>query len=172
MLSRVINTLIGIKPIYSVMKVAAKQVLVDTANKNGIPWKETVRELQSNPEVLAFPVFQTAAPGSLWESELKEKANLLQVYALKDAVENKAVVYPNYYLQPFHAYPKGNLDWLPAFEVESATMSMAVRTFPGTEPEAAQQRLRGNMHAAIKVLHSCLTCCRCPQRLTDRLAQI
>ncbi len=51
MLSRLVNTLIGIKPIYSVMKVAAKQVLVDTANKNGIPWKKTVKELQSNPEV-------------------------------------------------------------------------------------------------------------------------
>ena len=33
------------------MKVAAKQVLVDTANKNGIPWQETVREFQNNPEV-------------------------------------------------------------------------------------------------------------------------
>ena len=54
MLSKVVNTLIGIKPIYSIMKVAAKQVLVDTANKNGIPWKETVRELQNNPAVLPF----------------------------------------------------------------------------------------------------------------------
>ena len=75
------------------------------------------------------------------------------MYALKDAIENKTVVYPEYYLRPFHAYPNGNLDWLPAFEVESATMSMAVRTFPGTKPVEAQQRLRGNIHAAIKVIH-------------------
>ena len=75
----------------------------------------------------------------------------MQVYALKDEVEDKAVVYPDYYLQPFHAYPKGNLEWLPAFEVESATMSMAVRTFPGTEPIAAQRRLRDNIHTAIRV---------------------
>ena len=75
------------------------------------------------------------------------------MYALKDAIEDKAVVYPEYYLQPFHAYPNGNLDWLPAFEVESATISMAVRTFPGTEPGAAQQRLRSNIHAAIRVLY-------------------
>lgn len=51
MLSKVVNALIGITPIYSVMKVAAKQVLVDTANKNGIPWQETVREFQKTPEV-------------------------------------------------------------------------------------------------------------------------
>lgn len=75
----------------------------------------------------------------------------MQVFALKDVVENKSVVYPDYYLQPFHAYPNGNLGWLPAFEVESATMSMAVRTFPGTKPAAAQERLRGNIHAAITV---------------------
>lgn len=170
MLSRVVNTLISIKPIYSIMKIAAKQVLVDTANKNGIPWKETVRELQSNPEVLAhsssqmlgvfrqktFPACQSFAR---WQGGMQRMLPL-QIYALKDAVENKAVAYPEYYLQPFHAYPKGNLDWLPAFEVESATMSMAVRTFPGTEPEAAQQRLRGNIHAAIKVLHSSLLCFR------------
>ena len=100
---------------------------------------------------------------------MKRRLLLLQVYALKDAVENKAVDYPEYYLQPFHAYPKGNLDWLPAFEVESATMSMAVRTFPGTEPEAAQQRLRGNIHAAIKVLHRHF--CICALWLSKRFAQ-
>ena len=61
-----VNTLIGIKPIYSVMKVAAKQVLVDTANKNGIPWQETVKELQSNPEVRRAGLqrlLQTYLPG-------------------------------------------------------------------------------------------------------------
>ena len=82
---------------------------------------------------------------------LGEELSCVQVYALKDEVEDKAVIYPDYYLQPFHAYPKGNLEWLPAFEVESATMSMAVRTFPGTEPVAAQRRLRDNIHAAIRV---------------------
>lgn len=144
------------------MKVAAKQVLVDTANKNGIPWKQTVKKLQSTPEVQRLSAMPCQKPPGnkiiaphpfvVKTQSCKGNTALPQVYALKDVVENEAVAYPEYYLQPFHAYPKGNLDWLPAFEVESATMSMAVRTFPGTEPAAAQQRLRSNIHAAIKVL--------------------
>ena len=155
MLSKLVNTLIGIKPIYSVMKVAAKQVLVDTANKNGIPWKQTVKELQSNPEVRVLLSSYFCHISKAHHCRDRESTEELmcqsQVFALKHMVENKAVTYPEYYLQPFHAYPKGNLDWLPAFEVEAATMSMAVRTFPGTKPAEAQQRLRGNIHAAIRV---------------------
>lgn len=37
--------------------------------------------------------------------------------------------YPTYYTVPFHAYGEGNLGWLPAFECESATMSMALRVW-------------------------------------------
>ena len=74
-LSRVVNTLIGIKPIYSIMKVAAKQVLVDTANKNGIPWKETVRELQSNPEVLGFSASRMVR---VFDQSMLPLVNLLQ----------------------------------------------------------------------------------------------
>jgi hypothetical protein len=35
--------------------------------------------------------------------------------------------YPNYYTQPFHAYEDGNLNWLAAAEVESATSAMCLR---------------------------------------------
>lgn len=52
LLSRVVNTAIGIKPLFAVMKVAAKQVLKSTAERNGVPWDGTVRELRNTPEVL------------------------------------------------------------------------------------------------------------------------
>lgn len=67
--------------------------------------------------------------------------------------------YPDYYLQAFHAYDEGNLNWLAAFEVESATYSMALRTFPdkGLAPAEAHARLRGNIHNAIRV-RSALFC--------------
>jgi len=35
--------------------------------------------------------------------------------------------YPAYYTQPFHAYEDGNLNWLAAAEVESATSAMCLR---------------------------------------------
>jgi hypothetical protein len=33
------------------------------------------------------------------------------VYKELEKLENKSIVYPDYYLQPFHAYDKGNLCW-------------------------------------------------------------
>jgi hypothetical protein len=51
LLSKVVNAAIGFKPLYAVMKVAAKQVLKSTAERNGIPWDGTVRQMQSTPEV-------------------------------------------------------------------------------------------------------------------------
>lgn len=52
LLSRVVNAAIGIKPLFAVMKVAAKQVLKSTAERNGVPWDSTVQQLQHTPEVL------------------------------------------------------------------------------------------------------------------------
>ena len=52
LLSRMVNAAVGIKPLFAVMKVAAKQVLKSTAERNGVPWDSTVQQLQNTPEVL------------------------------------------------------------------------------------------------------------------------
>ena len=76
-----------------------------------------------------------------------------QIRELRGELEDPAVEYPDYYVQPFHAYEEGNLNWLAAFEVESATYSMALRTFPGQglSPSQAQRRLRDGIHGALRV---------------------
>ena len=56
---------------------------------------------------------------------------------------------------PFHAYDEGNLNWLAAFEAESATLAMALRVWPqevkaGTCDSAeAQRRLRAGYTDAL-----------------------
>ena len=50
-LSRLVNAAIGFKPLYALMKVGAKQVLQSTAERNGVPWRATARQLQNTPEV-------------------------------------------------------------------------------------------------------------------------
>ena len=37
---------------------------------------------------------------------------------LKEKIENKTLCYPDYYLQPFHGYDDGNLNWEAAQENE------------------------------------------------------
>ncbi|WP_326521071.1 class I SAM-dependent methyltransferase [Leptothoe kymatousa] len=121
-LSRFVNLLIQTKPIYSVMKSQARQVLVKTAEKNGIQWRENYQQLADSG------VQQTLAD-----------------------ITNPDITYPDYYQVPFHAYDAGNLCWPAAFEAESATYSMALRVWPQEDLtwEAAQDRLRSSFHKVL-----------------------
>ncbi|KAL6975918.1 hypothetical protein U1Q18_024713 [Sarracenia purpurea var. burkii] len=124
-LSRLVGALISFKPLYSVLKLGARQVLISTAEKTNIPWREMTREIL--------------------ESE---------VYKELDNVQNLSIVYPEYYLNPFHAYDEGNLSWLAAAEAEAATMSMVRRAIPDASSlDEANQIVRGNWLKAIEQHH-------------------
>lgn len=122
LLSRCVNLLIQTKPIYAVMKQQARQVLIKTAEKNGIPWQQQYEEL--------------AASG-------------IQQQAAR--FTDQTIHYPDYYQVPFHAYDQGNLCWEAAFEAESATHAMALRVWKD-EPltwQDAQERLRSSFHHVL-----------------------
>ena len=122
-LSRLVNLLIKTKPIYSIMKRQARQVLIETAEKNGIPWRKNYQEL--------------------------EASGIRELYSV---IANPDIQYPDYYRVPFHAYDRGNLCWQAAFEAESATQSMGLRVWknePNLTWQTAQQRLRGSFHQVL-----------------------
>ena len=48
LLSQFVNLLIKTKPIYQVMKGQARRVLIKTAEKNGVPWRQTYQELEAS----------------------------------------------------------------------------------------------------------------------------
>lgn len=118
-LSKLVNLMIDTKPIFQIMKYQARQVLIKTAEKKGIPWRETYQELEI--------------------SGVKE---------LLPDMTNTTVMYPEYYQVPFHAYDQGNLCWKAAFEAESATYSMGLRIWPDEDLSwlEAQERLRSSFH--------------------------
>ncbi len=122
LLSQVVNRLIQTKPIYALMKQQARQVLIKTAEKNGVPWRQTCRDLDT-PAI---------------------KAQL-------ETLSNPAITYPDYYQVPFHAYSDGNLCWQAAFEAAPATYAMALRVWPQEQLtwEAAQARLRSSFHQVL-----------------------
>jgi ubiquinone/menaquinone biosynthesis C-methylase UbiE len=121
-LSRIVNVLIQTKPIYAVMKQQARQVLIKTAEKNGIPWRQTYQELEASKAKTLF-----------------------------DEIADSNIQYPDYYNVPFHAYTEGNLCWQAAFEAESATQSMALRVWPQERLtwQAAQDRWRSSFHQVL-----------------------
>jgi ubiquinone/menaquinone biosynthesis C-methylase UbiE len=121
-LSQWVNRLIRFKPLYALMKQQARRVMIKTAEKNGIPWRQQRAD---------------------WEtSAVRDRLVPLT---------NPAVTYPDYYRVPFHAYAEGNLCWQAAFEAESATYAMALRIWPqeSLTPEAAQDRLRASFHTVL-----------------------
>jgi ubiquinone/menaquinone biosynthesis C-methylase UbiE len=122
LLSRIVNVLIQTKPLYALMKQQARQVLIKTAEKNGVFWRKNYQAL--------------AASG---------------VQQALETIINPTVTYPDYYQQPFHAYDQGNLCWDAAFETESATYAMALRVWKN-EPltwQEAHNRLRGSFHQVL-----------------------
>ncbi|MEB3293749.1 MAG: class I SAM-dependent methyltransferase [Synechococcales bacterium] len=122
LLSQMVNILIKTKPIYALMKQQARQVLIKTAERNGIPWRKTYEDLCNS---------------GIQQSLSRHT--------------NAQVQYPDYYQVPFHAYDAGNLCWEAAFEAESATYSMALRVWKD-EPltwQAAQDRLRSSFHQVL-----------------------
>ncbi len=123
LLSRFVNLLIQTKPIYSIMKLQARKVLIKTAETNGIPWRKNYEELATS-----------------------------RVRELYEMIADPQISYPDYYQVPFHAYAEGNLCWQAAFEAESATLSMGLRVWknePGLTWQEAQKRLRSSFHQAI-----------------------
>ena len=123
LLSRLVNLSIGIKPLYGVMQHQARQVLIKTAEKNGIPWRENYRELECSP-----------------------------AKQIRDSLTNKDIVYPSYYRVPFHAYDRGNLCWQAAFEAASATYAMGLRVWKNENLtwQKAQQRLRHSFYQILE----------------------
>ena len=117
LLSKVVDAAINNKVLYEgLMKPMARRTLINTAEKNGVAWRDIAARLEKDPSIQSH----------------------------FDAIKNDAVEYPEYYLKPFHAYAEGNLCWLAAFEAEPATYSMALRVYPKDRitAEAAQSRLR------------------------------
>ena len=123
LLSRLVNLLIKTKPIYSIMQRSARKVLIETAEKNGIAWRENYQNLE--------------------RSGAKD---------LLDSLTDKNLVYPDYYQVPFHAYDRGNLCWPAAFEAASATHSMGLRVWKDEKLtwQQAQQKLRCSFYEVLE----------------------
>ncbi|KAL5660762.1 hypothetical protein ACJX0J_027887, partial [Zea mays] len=115
-LSRLVGALIAFKPLYSVLKLASREVIIRTTEKSNIPWREMTKEVLES-----------------------------DVYEVFERIQDPNLVYPDYYLNLFHAYDEGNLSWLAATEAEPATMSIAKRAIPeATSIEEANQIVCGN----------------------------
>jgi ubiquinone/menaquinone biosynthesis C-methylase UbiE len=121
--SRFVNGVLAIKPLAALAKHQARNMMIDRAEKIGVPWRENVKKLRSHD----------------WEKELAQ-------------VENPQLIYPDYYLCSFHAYENGNLNWDAALEVESAAHAVHATIWKGTEGAEIEgdPKLRRSYHDILQ----------------------
>jgi len=116
LMTQVVNGLLGIKPLAAFAKHQARSMMIKRAEKIGVPWIATVRDL-----------------GQLnWDSYLQQ-------------VQNPHITYPEYYVRSFHAYAEGNLSWQAAWEVEVAAKAVHAGIWPEAGKEG-DRKLRDSYH--------------------------
>jgi ubiquinone/menaquinone biosynthesis C-methylase UbiE len=122
-LGRLIAAVLAVEPLRQLLFLQARRMMIRTAETRGIPWRRRREQLRQQAEPLLV------------------------------ASTNPATVIPPYYRARFHAYEEGNLCWQAACETEQATDSVALRVWKEEKqltPEAAQQRMRDGIYAAIE----------------------
>ncbi|MBV5260653.1 class I SAM-dependent methyltransferase [Synechococcus moorigangaii CMS01] len=118
--SKLVNGILAIRPIAAFAKNRARSMMIQRAEKLGVPWRENVATLKQRD----------------WQEDFA-------------AVANPRLDYPDYYLRSFHAYEEGNLGWEPALEVESASYSVHSTLF-GEPNVQGDMLLRDSYHQILK----------------------
>ena len=121
-LAKVVAALFRFPPFWERARQNARSMITKRAEQIGVDWDELTRE--------------TAAKGVNWDD----------VRAKVEDVEVTRVL-PQYYTKPFHAYPKGNLSWEAALEVEAAAQSVHATVFSSDGKEldpSGDARLRSS----------------------------
>ena len=119
--SHLVNGVLAIKPLANFAKHQARKMMIKRAEKIGVPWTETVKQLQLRN----------------WEPDLTK-------------VQNSQISYPDYYLTSFHAYEQGNMSWQAAFEVEPAAYAVHAKLWENIS-SGGDAKLRQSYHDILKV---------------------
>ncbi len=120
LVSRVVNGILAIKPLFNLAKHQARQMMIKRAESIGVNWLQDAEKLRSRDWTIEF-----------------------------NRVNDPDLVYPDYYLRPFHAYNEGNLGWEPATEVEVAAHAVHARIWKDAGA-AGDSRLRQSYHDVLK----------------------
>jgi ubiquinone/menaquinone biosynthesis C-methylase UbiE len=118
--SRLVNGVLAVKPLANWAKHQARQMMINRAEKMGVPWRQQAQTLLSRN----------------WDAEFAQ-------------VRNPDLIYPDYYCCSFHAYETGNLSWQAAAEVEVAAYSVHSKIWPEAGIKG-DTRLRRSYHQVLQ----------------------
>ncbi|WP_404786557.1 class I SAM-dependent methyltransferase [Altericista sp. CCNU0014] len=122
--SRLVNGILAIAPVADLLKHQARAMMVKRAESIGVQWTQEAETLRARGD-------------ATWQAALAQ-------------IQNPDLTYPDYYLQPFHAYKTGNLSWQAATEVEVAAYAAHARIWSDAGSKAGDARLRESFHVLLK----------------------
>jgi ubiquinone/menaquinone biosynthesis C-methylase UbiE len=122
--SRLINGALAIAPLANLLKHQARSMMIKRAESIGVEWTQEAASLRARGE-------------KTWSAALAQ-------------VQTPGLTYPDYYLQPFHAYKTGNLSWEAATEVEVAAYAAHARIWSDAGSKEGDARLRQSFHTLLK----------------------
>ena len=106
------------------LKTSARELFIGYAERAGVPWKDSVATYSDEYCQMSL---------DMWKRRL----------------ELTTMDYPEYYLQPFHCYDSGNMEWKAAIEGEAATLSVSSNYWKGVNPYDAEMWMRYNVSQHI-----------------------
>jgi SAM-dependent methyltransferase len=118
--TQLVSGLLSIKPIWAIAKKQARSMMIKRAERLGIPWRETVHQLQNHD----------------WQSDWA-------------TIHNADLSYPDYYQASFHGYDRGHLCWDAAFEFEVAANAVHSSLYPEAGAKG-DRCLRDSYHDVLK----------------------
>jgi ubiquinone/menaquinone biosynthesis C-methylase UbiE len=127
--SQLVNGLLSVKPLFNLAKHQARQMMVKRSALIGKDWMQEVATLRSRGGATAF--------SEDWNTDLA-------------TLQNDQLVYPDYYLRPFHAYESGNLSWDAAMEVEVAAHTVHSTIWQKTAAPDGDAKLRHTYHQILQ----------------------
>ena len=128
--------------------VPQKQQSIPNQGKSEV-WKGLSKT--ANEQVKKYFVYCATQVGVPWKEYYDLGATNMNIL-LKNYLEinQPSIVYPDYYMQPFHSYVDGNLNWEASLEVVAATISISANYWPLASASSAHSWMRGNTTSAIR----------------------
>lgn len=96
---------------------------------------------------------RAALKGIDWEritDVYKLPSSMEDLVALKKTLENHSICYPEYFLQAFHGYDDGNMNWLAAQENEAAALTMCANYWKGICAIDSEKWVRNNVTTNVR----------------------
>lgn len=133
-------------PFYKGLRNVKSQTHLHSQNKVPLMWEFISRPLKDYAR--EWFIKRAISKGIDWKNLTdfyKTPQNFKNLDELKNQMENKSIYYPDYFLQPFHGYDYGNMNWLAAQENEAAALSMCSNYWKNTSAIESEIWVRENV---------------------------